>query len=71
MKALVIKPKSKSEFKFVSKLLKKPGVGSFILSAEELEEIGMSKLLRAADKTKKISRAQVVKKLSPWWKLNL
>jgi hypothetical protein len=64
MKALVIKPKNNSEFKFVSDLLKKLGVGSSVLSLEELEDMGMGKLLRSADKTKKVSRAEVMKKLS-------
>ncbi|MDB5276818.1 MAG: hypothetical protein JWR61_1773 [Ferruginibacter sp.] len=64
MKALVIKPKNNSEFKFVSDLLKKLGVGSSVLSVEELEDMGMSKLLRSTDKTKKVSRTEVMKKLS-------
>jgi hypothetical protein len=64
MKALVIKPKDNNEFKFVSNLLKKLGVGSSTLSLDELEDIGMSKLIRTADKSKKVSRAEVMKKLS-------
>ena len=64
MKALVIKPKNSNEFKFVSDLLKKLGVGSSALSQDELEDIGMSKLMRSVDKTKKVSRAEIMKKLS-------
>ena len=64
MKALVIKPKNNNEFKFVSDLLKKLGVGSSALSQDELEDIGMSKLMRSVDKTKKVSRAEIMKKLS-------
>ena len=64
MKALVIKPRNDSEFKFVSDLLKKLGVGSSALSQNELEDIGLSKLMREVDKTKKVSRSEIMKKLS-------
>ena len=64
MKALVITPKNDNEFKFISHLLEKLGVGSSALSQEELEDIGMSKLLRGIDKSKKVSRAEIMKKLS-------
>ena len=64
MKALVIKPKNDNEFKFVSDLLKKLGVGSSALSQDELEDIGLSKLMRVVDKTKKVSRSEIMKKLS-------
>ena len=64
MKALVITPKNDNEFKFISDLLEKLGVGSSALSQEELEDIGMSKLLRGIDKSRKVSRAEIMKKLS-------
>jgi hypothetical protein len=64
MKALVITPKNDNEFKFLADLLKKLGVGSSALTQDELEDIGMSKLLRSVDKTKKTSRAEIMKKLS-------
>ena len=64
MKALVITPKNSNEFKFVSELLKKLGVGSSALSQDELEDIGISKLMHDVDKTKKASRSEIMKKLS-------
>jgi len=64
MKALVVTPKNSNELKFVTDLLKKLGVGSSTLSQDELEDIGMSKLLRQVDKTKKASRIEIMKKLS-------
>jgi len=64
MKALVVTPKNSNEFKFVTDLLKKLGVGSSTVSKEELEDIGMSKLMQHVDKTKKVSRSEVMKKLS-------
>ena len=64
MKALVITPKNDNEFKFVTDLLKKLGVGSSPLTQDEIEDIGMSKLMRGIDKSKKATRAEIMKKLS-------
>ncbi|MEP6950967.1 MAG: hypothetical protein ABI863_16895 [Ginsengibacter sp.] len=64
MKTLVITPKDDREFKFLADLLKKLGIGSSTLTQEDLEDIGMSKLMRGVDKTKKASRAEIVKKLT-------
>jgi hypothetical protein len=64
MKGLVVTPKNDNEFKFVTDLLKKLGVGSSPLSQDELEDIGMSKLMLGVDKSKKVSRAEIMKKLS-------
>jgi hypothetical protein len=64
MKALVVTPKNDSEFKFLTDLLKKLGIGVSALSQDELEDIGMSKLMREVDKTKKVSRTEIMKKLS-------
>lgn len=64
MKAIVVTPKNDSEFKFLSDLLKKLGINSASLSYEDLEDIGMSKLLRDVDKTKRASRNEIMKKLS-------
>lgn len=64
MKTLVITPKNDSEFKFIADLLKKLGVGSSTLTQDELEDIGMSKLMRGVDKSKKASRNEINKKLS-------
>ena len=64
MKALVIKPKDVKELRFVSALLKKLGINSSSITLEELEDIGLSKLMREADKSKKVSRLEIMKKLS-------
>ena len=64
MKAVVINPKNNSELKFVTELLNKLGIKSASISEEELEDIAMSKLLKKVDKTKKSSRAEVMKKIS-------
>ncbi len=64
MKALVITPKNEDEFKFLADLLKKLGIGSSPLTEEELEDLGMSKLMRGIDKSKKAGRVEIMKKLS-------
>jgi hypothetical protein len=64
LKAIVITPKNDNEFKFPADLLKKPGVGSSSLTQDEPEDIGMSKLMRGVDKSKKASHAEIMKKLS-------
>ena len=64
MKALVVKPRNDSEFKFLADLLKKLGIGSSFLTAEELEDVGMSKLMKGVNKSKKVSRTAVMKKLA-------
>ena len=64
MKALVIKPKNDNELRFVTALLKKLAIHSSTVTLEELEDIGLSKLMRKADKSKKVSRLEIMKKLS-------
>ena len=64
MKALVIKPKNDKELRFVSDLLKKLGINSSSVSLEDLEDAGLSKLMRKADESKKATRAEIMKKLS-------
>ena len=63
MKAMVVTPKNQSEYKFLYDLLKKLGIMSATMSEEELEDLGLAKLMKAADKTKKVSRESIMKKL--------
>lgn len=63
MKAVLIAPKTATEFKFISDLLKKLGMSSATMSKEELEDLGLSKLLKSADKTKKVSGEGIIQKL--------
>jgi hypothetical protein len=64
MKAIVVTPKSDNEFKFVADLLKKLGIGTSTLTKKELEDIGMLKMLNNVDKTKTVSRNEIMKKLT-------
>jgi hypothetical protein len=63
MKTLVIQSKSPSEIKFISNLLKKLGIDAKWMNAEEMEDYGMSILMKQADRKKKVSRDVVMKKL--------
>ena len=64
MKAIVVTPKSDTEFRFVTDLLKKLGIGNSALTKDDIEDIGMLKLLNNVDKSKKVSRNVIMKKLS-------
>jgi hypothetical protein len=63
MKALIVKPKNQNDLKFVSDLLKKLGISSKEMEWEELEDYGMSIMMKDVDRSKKISRESVMKKL--------
>lgn len=63
MKAIVISPKSQSEFKFLSGLMKKLNIASTTMTEEDIEDLGLSKMLKGIDKTKKVSKKSIMKKL--------
>jgi hypothetical protein len=63
MKSLIISPKSKEELKFVEALLNKLGVATKALTEEEIEDAGLSLLMKDVDRTKKVSKEVIMKKL--------
>jgi hypothetical protein len=63
MKAVVINPKNSSELKFVTEILNKLGIKSAAIPPEGLEDLAMSKMLKKVDKSRKATRAEVMKKL--------
>jgi hypothetical protein len=63
MKSIVITPKSKSEFEFVSNLMKKLGLDSRTLSIEEKEDAGLGLLMREVDRKSKVKKSTVLKNL--------
>ena len=63
MKALVITAKSQTEYKFLSDLLKKLGISAATMSEEELEDLGLAKLMKSVNRSKKVSRETVMAKL--------
>lgn len=64
MKAIVVTPKTNNEFKFITDLFKKLGIGTATLTKDEIEDIGMLKLLNEVDKSKRAPRNEIMKKLS-------
>lgn len=60
---MVITPKNPREFKFLSDLLKKLDILSSVMTEEEVEDLGLSKLLKKVDKTKKVSKESILRKL--------
>jgi hypothetical protein len=63
MKGIVITAKSQTEYRFLSDLLKKLGISSATMSAEDLEDLGLSKLMKSVNKSKKVSRETIMAKL--------
>ena len=63
MSGFVISTKTQSEYKFLYDLLKKLGIHSTHLSETEIEDLGISYLMKKVDRTKKVSRESVMKKL--------
>ncbi len=64
MKSIIITPKDTDEFKFLSGLLKKLKVSAHELTEEEIEDFGMSILMKKVDRSKKVSRDSIMKKLA-------
>lgn len=60
---MVITPKNPREFKFLSDLLKKLDILSFTMTEEEVEDLGLSKMLKKVDKAKKVSKESILRKL--------
>lgn len=63
MSSIVINPKSKKELQFISELLDKLGVSSKVLSDEELEDLGLSLLMKDVDRSDIATEEEVMAKL--------
>jgi hypothetical protein len=63
IKKIIITPRSQDEFKLMSILLDKLGIFSTVMSEEELEDVGLSHLLRSVDREEKVSKKSVFRKL--------
>ena len=63
METLLIKTKDKKELLLISDLLKRMKIEMKILSDEEKENFGLVKLMKEADRTKKVSREKIMEKL--------
>lgn len=63
METLIVTVKDKHEMQLVSDMLKKMRINTRKLSDEEREDIGLSKLMKQANRSEKVSREQVMKSL--------
>jgi len=63
METLIVTLKDKHEMQLVSDMLKKMRINAKQLSDDDREDIGLSKLMRQANRTDKVSRDQVMKSL--------
>ena len=63
MAALVVETKDNSELKLVMDVLKKMRVRSKLLSESEKEDFALGQLIEQADRSKKVSREQIMKQL--------
>ena len=64
MQTLLVKINSKSEASFISELLKKLGVKTKRLNEEELEDLGLIKMMKEVDRSQKVSRDKIIEKLT-------
>ena len=64
MDALIIKSENRSDLKLIQELVKKMGLESKSLSGEEIEDLGLTFLMKQADRTKIVSRKTVMEKLN-------
>jgi len=63
MKALLIQPANHKEMEFLTQLLNKLGVSALELTQEELEDYGMTLLIKDVDRSDKVDKSEVMKKL--------
>jgi len=64
MKRLLVKPQTKEQLKVLKELFKEMGVATFTISDENSEDIGMRVVMNRVDRTKKVSRKAIMKKLT-------
>jgi len=63
METLIVTVKDKHEMQLVSDMLKKMRINAIKLSEEDREDIGLSKLMKQANRSEKVSKEQIMKSL--------
>jgi len=63
MDSIIVTTKNKTELRLIHEILKKMRIQTKVLSAEDLEDFGLIKLMKVADRTKKVSREKIMAKL--------
>ncbi len=63
MESILITPTNKSDVQFLSQVLERLGIPAKILSKEEIEDAGLSLIMKSVDRSKKVNRTEIMKKL--------
>ncbi|PIQ49719.1 MAG: hypothetical protein COW03_03500 [Cytophagales bacterium CG12_big_fil_rev_8_21_14_0_65_40_12] len=63
MSSIVVNPKNIEEFQFLTELLKKLNIEAKVLSDEQVEDLGLSFLMKEADKNDIVSKEEIMSKL--------
>ena len=63
MTTLLVTPKNNKELEFIEKLLKELRIANRAITDEEKEDMGLSMLMKQANRNKKVSRESIMKKL--------
>ncbi len=63
MESILITPSNKSDLRLLNDVLERLGIPSKILSREEMEDTGLAMLMKSVDRSKKVSRSEIIKKL--------
>ncbi|HET9135596.1 MAG TPA: hypothetical protein VFO76_03080 [Candidatus Kapabacteria bacterium] len=64
MASLFVAPKDASELKLIQSMLRKMRVSSKVLTETEKEDLALGYLMSQADRSKKVSRETIMKKLA-------
>ena len=63
MHSIIITPKNKDEYRLIHDFISKLRLNYALLNTEEKEDMGLSLLMKKADRSSKIGREIVMKKL--------
>ncbi|WP_299289441.1 hypothetical protein [uncultured Mucilaginibacter sp.] len=63
MESIIISPKNKAEFELLTQLFSKMKVTAKVISEEDKEELGLSVLMKEADRTQKVSKETIMETL--------
>ncbi|HEY3875807.1 MAG TPA: hypothetical protein VGM92_10040 [Candidatus Kapabacteria bacterium] len=64
MESLVISPSNPEDFSFLKRLMEKMHIPTRVLSDDEKEDMGMGMLMMEADRNERVSREEIMRKLS-------
>ncbi|MEQ8627114.1 hypothetical protein [Ekhidna sp.] len=63
MDSIIANPKNEEEFRLIKALLEKMGIENRVISYEEIDDLGLSILMKDIDRTDKVSEKNILTKL--------